>query len=59
MNGELAELLDAAEVDGVRNLEEILRMDAFVDANKENVPRRAASCTVWWRGGRALKCHRS
>ena len=36
MNGELAEILDAAEADGVRNLEEILKEDAYVDANKKN-----------------------
>ena len=35
MNGELAELLDAAEADGVRNLEEILKEDAFAVENKE------------------------
>ena len=38
MNGELAEILDAAEADGVRNLEENLKEDAFVDANKESRP---------------------
>ena len=35
MNRELAEMLDVAEADGVRNLEEILKEDAFLDANKE------------------------
>ena len=41
MNRELADTLEAAEADGVRNFEEILKEDAFVDANKENVSRRA------------------
>ena len=42
MNGELAELLDAAEAGGVRNLEEILRMDAFVDAHKEKCAKASS-----------------
>ena len=49
----------AAEADGVRNLEEILKEDAFVDANKENASRRADSCTMCERGARALKRQRS
>ena len=35
MNGEFAELSDAAEADGVGNLEGILKEDASVDASKE------------------------
>ena len=47
MNGELPGILDAAEADGViMNLEEILKVDAFVDANRENASRRAESSTV-------------
>ena len=37
MSGELAEMLDAAEADGVRNLEEILTEDALVDASTEKM----------------------
>ena len=35
MSGGLAELLNAAETGGVRNAEEILQDDEFVDANRE------------------------
>ena len=37
MNGELAQILDAAEADGVRNLEEILEENAFVMQTKKCV----------------------
>ena len=58
MHGDLAELLDAAEADGGEP-RQILREDAFVDANNENVSRRAERCTVCWPGTRALKRQRS
>ena len=35
MNGDAAELLNAAETGGVRNSEEIWKDDEFVDANRE------------------------
>ena len=35
MNGDLVELLDAAETDGVRGVEEILKDDEYVEANAE------------------------
>ena len=50
MSGEVAEILDAAEADGVRNLEEISKEDAFVGARHEDASRREESCTVCWRG---------
>ena len=37
MNGELAEILDAAEAGGVNDLEEILKEDACLDVKTENV----------------------
>ena len=40
MNGELADILDAAVADGVRNLEEILQKDASVDAKKKKTERQ-------------------
>ena len=40
-----AEILDAVVADGVRNFEEILKEDAFVDAN-EHASRRAALYSV-------------
>ena len=46
MNLVLADVLDAAEADGVGTLEEISKEDAFVDTIEENVSRRAESCTV-------------
>ena len=36
MNGGLVEILEAAETDGVRNLDQTLKEDTFVDANQEN-----------------------
>ena len=41
MNGETAEILDAAEADGVRNLKEILKEDAIAEANKEETRVKA------------------
>ena len=38
INGELAEMLDAAEADGVRNVEEILKEDALADADSQGEP---------------------
>ena len=35
VNGDLAELLNAAETGGVRNAEAFLKDDEFVDANRE------------------------
>ena len=58
-NGELAEIVNAVETDGVRNIEGILREDVIVDANKENASRPAESCTVCWRGTGALRRRRS
>ena len=47
MNGDLAQLLYAAETGGVRNAEEILKDDEF-DGNRESASRPV--CTVCWRG---------
>ena len=59
MDGELAEPVNAAERDGVRNIEEILNDDVFVDANEAKThQRQAESCTVRWRGTRALRRRR-
>ena len=47
MNGDLAELLNAAETDGVRGVEEILKDDEFVDAHRAKcVKARREMCSV-------------
>ena len=62
MNGELAELSHAAEAGGVRNLEEILRMDALVDANKEKCAKASSelySVVARWTSSEASSIVRS
>ena len=47
MNGDLAELLNAAETGGVRNAQEILKDDEFVDAKREEcIKVREEMCNV-------------
>ena len=56
MNGDAAEIMNAAETDGVRNIEEILKDDTLVDANIEScIKAGGESCTVFPRGPRALR----
>ena len=46
-NGDMANLLNAAERGGVRGVEEILEDDEFVDANTESASRPAENVVYW------------
>ena len=59
MKGELAETLDAAEADGVWNLEEILKRTRLLMQTKKMRQSERSSCTVCWRGTRTLERQRS
>ena len=50
MSGDLAEILGAAEVEGIKNLEKTLKEDAFVDINKidvSNMYTRLIHLNLW------------
>ena len=46
---DFAELLNAAQTDGVRGVEEVLKDDEFVHAT-EKASRPVKACAVCWRG---------
>ena len=53
LNGDLAKILDAAEVRGMRNLEEMPKEDVFVDAGRESCIKASREL---WPGPQAPKC---